>query len=192
MELRVAHAGDRARDDATTGSDRRADRGSSGRLPQDEPRRPLPPGELLGRRAGVVLVIAVSMAFIGSSSWQIIPAVFGARIDPIPAAAEGSADRRCAVGVRSLLGALDRVAGDGRPNSRDGDEMAAALRARLSPEWDQAATVDGACAASSQGMEAWAALQRMKTAEEQPIRMGRDAVAELRVEVTEHLPPDLR
>jgi hypothetical protein len=171
MELPVAQAGDPA---------------------ADEPRRALPPGELLGRRVGLLVVIVVSVAFIGSSSWQIVPAVFGARIDPLPAAAEGSPERRCAVGVRSLLGALDRVAGDGLPNSRDGDEMTAALRARLSPEWDGAANVDGACAASPQGVEAWAALQRMKTAEEQPVRMGRDALAELRVEVTEHLPPDLR
>jgi len=136
--------------------------------------------------------MVVAFAFIGSSSWQIIPVVFGARIEPLPAAPPGSPDQRCAAGVRSLLGALDRVTGQVGPSTADDDETTAALRARLSPEWDQAGAVGQACGASPQGQQAWAALQRMKMAEDMPVRMGRDDVARLRFEVTEHLPANLR
>jgi hypothetical protein len=150
------------------------------------------PAALRAKRVGLGIVIVVSMAFIGSSSWQIIPVVFGARIEPLPAAPLGSADRRCAVGVRSLLTALDRVSGQVGPSTADDDETTAALRARLSPEWDGAGDVGRACEASPQGEQAWAALQRMKMAEDMPVRMGKDSLALLRFEVTEHLPPDLR
>jgi hypothetical protein len=164
---------------------------SEGR-PEGAPDGKLAPIELRARRFGIALVIAISVAFIGASSWQIVPAVFGARVDPIPASDPGSPEGRCAAGVRSLLGALERAGREGRPASRDGDEMAAALRARLSPEWEQADAVREACSASPQGEQAWAALERMKMAEEQPPRVGQDALAVLRVEVAQHLPPDLR
>jgi hypothetical protein len=152
----------------------------------------IPPAELRAKRVALGIVIVVAMAFIASSSWQIIPAVFGARIEPLPAAARGSPDRQCAVGVRALLGALDRVTGQVGPSTADDDETAAALRARLSPEWDGAGEVGRACETSAQGQQAWAALQRMKMAEDMPVRMGQEGLALLRVQVTEHLPPDLR
>src|ERR1700677_570827 len=148
--------------------------------------------ELRARRIGLGIIIAVSLAFIASSSWQIIPAVFGARIEPLPDAPQGSPDRACAVGVRSLLGALDRIAGQVLPPWASDDQTVAALGARLSPEWDQAGAIARACEGSPQGEQAWAALQRMKMAEDQPIRMGRDALAVLHLEVAEHLPSDLR
>jgi hypothetical protein len=170
-------------DDAPSRSDRGGREGPGG---------PTPPAELRAKRVALGVVLVVSLAFIASSSWQIIPAVFGARIDPLPAAAPESPDGRCAAGVRALLGALDRVTGQVAPSTADDDEMAAALRARLSPEWDRAGAVGQACETTPQGQQAWAALQRMKMAEDMPVRMGQDSLALLRVQVTEHLPPDLR
>jgi hypothetical protein len=170
-------------DEASTWSDHGQREGAGARIP---------PAELRAKRVALGLVIVVSMAFIASSSWQIIPEVFGARVEPLKAAPAGSPDHQCAVGVKALLGALDRVSGKVAPSLTDDDSTTAALRARLSPEWDGAEDVSRACDASSEGQQAWAALQRMKMAEDQPVRVGRDALALMRIEVAEHLPPDLR
>jgi hypothetical protein len=138
---------------------------------------------LQGKRAVLVAIVLVSLALIASSSWQIIPAVFGAGVRPIPAAPPGSSARICAEGVRRLELALDRAADTAG---------SAAFQSRLLPEWAEEATVSQACGQSSEGIDAWASLARLRSAEEQ-LSPGAGAELEpLRRDVIAHLPVDMR
>jgi hypothetical protein len=138
---------------------------------------------LQGKRAVLVAILLVSLALIASSSWQIIPAVFGAGIRPIPAAPPGSSARICAEGVRRLELALDRAADTaGSP----------AFQSRLQPEWAEEATVSQACGQSSEGIDAWASLARLRSAEEQLSPRAGAELEPLRRDVIAHLPVDLR
>ncbi len=150
---------------------------------------------LRGKRVALAFVLVVSAAFIVSSAFQIISAVFGFGWTPLPAdALPGSPERTCAVGIRSLTQALDR-AGErlsSVASAADDNETMAALRPGLSPEWDGANAIEGACARSRGGLDAWAALQRLRVAEEQSGRLSRDELSSVRHDVAAHLPADLR
>jgi hypothetical protein len=150
---------------------------------------------LRAKRWVLAVVIVVSLWVIASSSLQIIPQVFGLGVSPIGApSAAASPERACAVGIRGLLGALDRAGGQlpRAATTSDDTEAMAALRASLSPEWDSADSVARTCAGSRDGQDAWAALERMRVAEEQIVRLGRVGLVPLRLDVATHLPPDLR
>jgi hypothetical protein len=139
---------------------------------------------LQGKRAALAAVIAVTVAFIGWSAVQVIPQVFGVDVRPLPPAAPGSADGACAEGVRRLALALDRPAVPamvGEP-------------APLPGEWQEAPAVERACGGSAEGEQAWAALLRLRSAEEQlgPRHPSRAELEPLRRDVAAHLPPDLR
>jgi hypothetical protein len=138
---------------------------------------------LQGKRAVLGVILVVSLALIASSAWQIIPAVFGAGIRPIPAAPPGSSARTCAEGILKLERALERAAdAAGSPS----------FQARLQPEWADEATVSQACGQSSEGIDAWAALARLRSAEEQLSAHAGDELEPLRRDVIAHLPADLR
>jgi hypothetical protein len=158
----------------------------------------LPPQELArarlqGKRAALVIVTAVAVVFIGWSAVQIIPAVFGVGVRPIPAAASGSSERACAEGIRRLELALDRsaglagLAGVGAPPS-------AQPTPATSDEWQDAPSVEQVCSQSPEGEGAWAALLRLRSAQEQlgPGPAARGELDPLRRDVGAHLPADLR
>jgi hypothetical protein len=129
----------------------------------------------LGRRIGIVFVLCLAVAFIGSSTAQITAAVFGYGIRPLPEAPPGSDARACADGIRTLSQELG-AAGDPRPG----------------PAADRERTAYRACAASPEGLDAWAALLRLRrTAEQIPRAAPRDLEA-LRRDLFAHLPADLR
>jgi hypothetical protein len=138
---------------------------------------------LQGKRAVLGVILALSLAVIASSSWQIIPAVFGAGTRPIPAAPAGSSARICAEGVRKLERALERAADAAG---------SASFQARLQPEWAEEATVSQACSESSEGIDAWAALARLRSAEEQLSPRAGAELEPIRRDVIAHLPADLR
>jgi hypothetical protein len=138
---------------------------------------------LQGKRVFLGLILVVSLAIIGSSALQIIPAVFGAGVRPIPAAPPGSSARSCAEGVRKLERALDRAADSAG---------SASFQAGLQPEWAEAPAVSQACSQSSEGIDAWAALARLRSAEEQLSPRGVAELEPLRRDVIAHLPADLR
>jgi hypothetical protein len=134
-----------------------------------------------GKRVALVAVIALAVVFIGASALQIVPAVFGARIRPLPAAPPGSDARLCADGVSALLRQLDSES-----SSPD--------------EWERTAR---SCQGSPEGLDAWAALMRLRLAERQTsgVRIDGTTVASkrdqselgpLRRDVAAHLPPELR
>jgi hypothetical protein len=132
---------------------------------------PVAHARLQGKRAALGAVIVVAVAFIGASAVQIIPAVFGARIRPIPRGAAG-AERTCAVGVRDLAGA---VIGRG-----------SAVPAERSAE------IERACTAFPQGEDAWAAFQRLSLTSEQLHGRDPSALEPLVDDLAKHLPADLR
>ncbi|HEY1694363.1 MAG TPA: hypothetical protein VGG39_19475 [Polyangiaceae bacterium] len=147
-------------------------------MPLDDDAR----ARLQGKRVALVVVIGVSVVFIAASALQIVPAVFGAGITPLPSGGPGTAARACAEGVRRLSTALDRAADAAG---------SAAFEARLRPEWDDRDAVERACHEAPEGTDAWAALLRMRSAEEQAAPRSGD-LAPLRRDVIAHLPADLR
>jgi hypothetical protein len=143
------------------------------------------------KRISLIFVTLVAVAFIAVSVLQIIPDVFGAWVHPLPPASPGSPARICAEGVKTLARALDRAsASAGSP----------AFDEALKPEWNGAPTVEQACSRSSEGLDAWAALLRLRSAEQQLARRGGETpgpdyardLATLQREVASHLPVDLR
>jgi hypothetical protein len=138
---------------------------------------------LQGKRAMLVVIGIASFAIIGSSSLQIIPAVFGAGIRPIPASPAGTPARTCAEGVRKLERALGRAADSAG---------SASFQTRLLPDWEIEGAVRQACGQSSEGIDAWASLARLRSAEEQLGPSARGELEPLRRDVLAHLPADLR
>ena len=160
-----------------------------------------------GKRVAHVVVIVIALLFIGASAAQIIPAVFGWGVRPLAAASPVTAEGACGAGVRALAGALDRAGGQawssrelanrgGGPvvdNDPTGGEAAMqVLRQGLAPEWNAQARIERACAESRDGSEAWAALMRLRRAEEQLVLGAFVELAVLRGDVAAHLPADLR
>jgi hypothetical protein len=149
-----------------------------------------------GKRAAHALILVVAVLFIGSSTWQLVQAVFlgngGAQARPL--------DPICADGLRRLSSALDRaaalvVAAPSPPAGPPADDAVALFRRDLSPEWDGARAVEETCAASVNGEDAWATLTRLRSAHEQLARRGHAELAPFRHDLAAHLahlPVDLR
>jgi len=151
------------------------------------------------RRAANGIVIVVAVAFIGASAVQIVPAVFGAGVRPIAPAGAGSPEGQCGEGVRSLALALDRAGGEawspspgGEPLDVDPEAARQAFERGLLPQWNAETEVERACAQSGEGLDAWAALLRLRRAEEQAVLRGRVELVPLRREVAAHVPANLR
>jgi hypothetical protein len=153
--------------------------------------RELSAARLRGRRVVLGLVTVVALAFIASSAHQIAGAVFGFGFEPLPAGAlAGSPEQLCASGIQGLARALDRA--DGRRSSEATGASDETSRSGLSPEWDRAEEVRAACDAAQGGPSAWASLQRLRVAEAQSGRLGREELSSVRSDVAAHLPADLR
>jgi hypothetical protein len=137
---------------------------------------------LRGKRVALGVVFTAAISFIGASAVQIIPAVFGAGVRPLPSSPPGSSARVCAEGVRGLLLAI----GSADPNKADPNKTAPP------PEWER---VEQACGASPEGLDAWAALMRLRSAAAQIARPQQGESIELdplRRDVAAHLPAELR
>jgi hypothetical protein len=124
---------------------------------------------LFGKRSALVLCSVVAAWFMEASLAQIIPAVFGAAIVPLAAGAPQSPERLCAEGLR-------RAGGLAAPDEPGGDEDSAL----------------GSCTESAAGLDALAAFRRLRMAEEQLGRRDPASVATLRLELSAHLPADMR
>ncbi len=158
------------------------------------------PGGREGRRVAHIIVIVVAVAFIGASALQIIPAVFGVGVRPLAATSADSSETKCGAGVRALALAVDRAAGMAwAPGEREGESLDLAVeRTRLAfklgltPEWDAQADVERVCATSTEGLDAWASLLRLRRAHEQMVLHGLVELVPLERDVTAHLPANLR
>jgi hypothetical protein len=137
---------------------------------------------LRGRRAGLGLVIVAASAFIAVSTAQITSAVFGLGTEPLASGPGDSPERRCAVGISQLVRALERPVQADPPTAR----------AASAADWKDADSVEQTCRTATGGLDAWAALLRLKAAELQLTHAGPADLQPLRGEVAAHLPPDLR
>jgi hypothetical protein len=146
-----------------------------------------------GRRVALGLVIAVALAFIAASAIQIIPAVFGRNAAGLGTwHAISPTDHACAVGLRALAGAFDRGS-DGVGSWGEPDETRLPMgRDPVLSEGSMADRVSEACAASREGLDAWAALERLRSARDQVARRGQGELGPLRRDLLAHLPTDLR
>jgi hypothetical protein len=153
-----------------------------------------------GRRFAHGLVIVIAVLFIGASTGQIIRAVFAVGLIPT------ATSEPCARGVTRLARALGpgypretddpraRQAGSNAPSPRPplGDSSANDLRVEGRSPWADADGIARACATASEGLDAWAALQRMRLAQLELARRDRTDVELLERDVSAHLPADLR
>ncbi|MGA3120948.1 MAG: hypothetical protein ABSF69_09290 [Polyangiaceae bacterium] len=146
-----------------------------------------------GRRVAHGLVILIALAFIAASAIQIIPAVFGRNAAGLGTwRANSPTDHACAVGLRVLAGALDRGS-DGVGWWGEPDETRSAIgRDPVPSAGSMAERVSQACAGSREGLDAWAALERLRSAREQVARRGQAELGPLRRDLLAHLPTDLR
>lgn len=139
-----------------------------------------------GKRVVLGIVTGVSVVFVAASAAQIVPAVFGVSVTPLPSSASSSAGKSgsawiCATGIRRRLDeSLERVEAPAPGPRRP---------------WPDEAEVRGACGSSPEGLDAWASLARLRRAEEELAPATGDASGELfalRRDVAAHLPADLR
>jgi hypothetical protein len=137
---------------------------------QDDVDRARNLGARTGRRIATLAVITVAVLFIGASTWQVVSALFGLDVRPMPDGPPGSAPRTCAEGVRALSLAAEPPASS----------------------WDTGGSLYRACAATPRGLDTWAALLRLRMAREQLPHAGPAELDPLRRDVWAHLPTDLR
>jgi hypothetical protein len=141
--------------------------------------------KLNGKRAGIVLLTTVAVVFIGLCALSIVPAVFGRGPDPLTPSPTG---RACADAIVRLQGAVDRAA---RTAGGAPDEATAvsSFRGALAPDWDEEKRIEAVCGADPNGAGAFAALQRLRVAEETSARRRAVEIAPLRHDVRQYLPP---
>lgn len=140
-------------------------------------------GERTGRRSLSSRVVygsflGLATAFIVSSTYQIIVALFGLQVAPLASPANDSA---CAAAIERLVGALDRAS-----RAAHGEDEAAFASA-LAPEWDAQADTERICRAEPRGTDAYGALLRLRRAEEGSIRRQSVEIAPLRRDVGAYL-----
>jgi hypothetical protein len=141
--------------------------------------------KLNGKRAGIVLLTTVAVVFIGFCALSVVPAVFGRGPDPLAATPAGQA---CAEAILRLQAAVDRAA---RASASAPDENTAvsSFRNALGPDWDEEKRIEGVCRVDPNGAGAFAALQRLRVAEETSARRRAVEIAPLRHDVRQYLPP---
>ena len=137
-----------------------------------------------------MLVGAIAVPFIVSSTLQIATAVFGIGASRIPPGTPGSPKQTCSTGIIELEAALDRASARLLANPEDGNGDGAGRD--LPPEWGRADAVHRACDAVEGGTQAWAALERLLIGQRQLARHARDDLMPLRRDVSAHLPAELR
>jgi hypothetical protein len=131
---------------------------------------------LFGKRAALVLCGTVAAWFIVASVAQIVPPVFGAAIVPLAAGSPGTAERDCADGLRRALRSDGTAAETPRPEP--------------DPLLDESALAP--CTRTASGLDALAALNRLRMAERQVGMRDPASLVTLRLELSAHLPVEMR
>lgn len=148
--------------------------------------------------------LGLATAFILSSTFQLVVGVFGvgseplAAADPSPAGPDGlntpstPSTQACADGIARLSAALDRnlaraVVPEGE-SVRTEEAALAAFRKGLDPEWTEEAAIQQSCVNEPRGEDAFAALLRLKLAQEGLVRRQMAEIDPLRRNVQAYLP----
>jgi hypothetical protein len=141
----------------------------------------------LARRLVYGSFLLLATAFVVSSAWQLIAGIYApAPVVIAPAGAPAEA-RACSDGIARLSSALER----GFVAASTKEDEASALRTLadgMQPEWADQPAVEQACATQPRGQDAYAALLRLKLAEEGFVRRQIVEIAPVRRDVRAYLP----
>jgi hypothetical protein len=148
-----------------------------------------PRARRLARRIVFGSFLLLATTFIVSSAWQLIAGIYAPAPAPVITDGAGVRDeaRACGDGIAKLSSALER----GFLAASTKDDEASALRTlaeAMQPEWAQRAAVEDACATQPRGQDAFAALLRLKLAEEGFVRRQIVEIAPVRRDVRAYLP----
>ena len=144
-----------------------------------------------GKRLTTAVYGAFAIAFVVLSTYQIAVGVFGVGAAPLEGAHEAARSpgaRECIDGVRALAAALDRAMAQASV-SPDDASAGAAFRAALAPEWDRERAIERRCADDPRTTDAFAALRRLRLAEEASVRRQGADLGPLRRELATYLSP---
>jgi hypothetical protein len=141
----------------------------------------------LGRRIVIVAFVLFVTAFVAVSAFEIIvPAVRG------PGALSGGravlANGPCAEALDELTRAVD-VAAARALTARAGGEALEVFEQALRPSWDRAPEVVAMCEGEPRGSDAYAAVLRLRRAQEVFVQRQVAEIAPLRRDVSAYLPP---
>jgi hypothetical protein len=109
------------------------------------------------------LFVGVVSVFIVITTAQLGLGVFGKTASR--AGAGGAPPAACIAGISRLTPALDRALGTASPIADDSAALAAFAAATL-PEWNDSQNIESACIATPEGKDAFAAVLRLRRAEE--------------------------
>lgn len=145
--------------------------------------------KLRGKRIALAIYGTFASTFVLISTWQLANGVFGITISPIVAAtaATAPAPKGCADDIRAMRGALDRAFGVAVTAPDDGAALVSYRRA-LSPEWDGESAAADRCGGEPRGADAFAALRRLRVAQEASLRRQVVEMAPLRRDLAAYLP----
>ena len=136
-----------------------------------------------GRRIVTAAFLIFAAGFIVTSTLDIARGVYGEHV----ASGEGPPPSvACVGGIKALVGALDRAMSVAAA-SRDESAALPAFAGATKPEWDAAADVENACSATPQGKDAFAALVRLRAADESFLQRRIAEIAPLRRDVDAYL-----
>ncbi|WP_394838874.1 hypothetical protein LVJ94_18450 [Pendulispora rubella] len=163
----------------------------------DEPSElpPRTPRQKLASRLVYGSFLGLATAFILSSTYQLVVGVFGLGSEPLPGSAPPASAveaQACSDGIALLSAALERsfahsVGPDGA-SARTEEAVVAAFRKNLEPEWTGEPAIERTCGSHPHGHEAFAALLRLKLAQEGLVRRQMVEIDPLRRSVNAYLP----
>jgi hypothetical protein len=130
--------------------------------------------------------LALATAFVLWSTKLLIWPLFG--LEAPAERATNPAGAACAEAIRPLARALDRALAASAA-SHGQTEASTSFRAALSPEWDHEEAARQACAADKSGLDAYAALMRLRRVEEGFAERQAVEVDPVRRDVQARLPP---
>ncbi len=136
-----------------------------------------------GRRIVTAAFLIFAAAFIVTSTVDIARGVYDEHVasteGPPPTAA-------CVEGIKTLVGALDRAVSVAT-SAKDEPSALSAFSSGAKPEWDAAYGTESACSTTPQGKDAFAALVRLRAADESFLKRRVAEVAPLRRDVDAYL-----
>lgn len=130
---------------------------------------------------------AFAIVFILLSVKALVAGVFHTDGTPLGGGPATPTEKTCADGIRALTAALDRAMVAAAAKHEDA-EVRAAFGAALSPEWDGEARLGEICRSEPRGADAFAALLRLRRAEEGFLGRQVAEIAPLRRDVEAYLP----
>ena len=136
-----------------------------------------------GRRIVSAAFLLFAATFIVVSTIEIARGVYG---EPVASGEGPPPSAACVAGIKVLVAALDRAMAAGA----SAHDESAALRefaGTAKPEWDGISETENACSATPQGKDAFAALVRLRAADESFLRRRVAEVAPLRRDVDAYL-----